>query len=327
MLAILVFSRAGRKLAEKISDFYDATIYDAKDAEPSLKKQMETIWMSYDRILFIGATGIAMRYCSPYLQGKDIDPAVLVMDDQGRFVISLLSGHLGGANAFTNELADTLDAIAVITTATDGRGIEGLDLYATSQGLVIEDLHALTPLTGKMVNGEPLFIYNPYGYRLPNYNRCVEVTSLDESSGPVLAITEENFSTKKEIVYLRPKILHIGVGARRGVPFDALLSLVENTFEKESLSLLSVKDISTITLKKDEKSILLLAQKLDCPLKIYEVEELKKFDDVCKGSEFVRQTVGVSSVSATCALAQSDSLLVEKATYEGCTLSIGKECP
>ncbi len=327
MLAILVFSRAGRVLAEKISRSYETTIYDTKGAVPPLREQMPTIWESYDRILFIGATGIAMRYCAPYLRGKDVDPAVLVMDDQGRFVISLLSGHLGGANAFAKELAEELGATPVITTATDGRGIEGLDLYAASEGLVIEDLHALTPLTGRMVNGEPLNIYNPYRFRLPRYPRCVEVSSPEDGSGPLLAITEKIFSTKREIVYLRPKILHIGVGARRGASFDALLSLVVDTFKREGLSLLSVKDIGTISLKKDEEAILLLAQTLNCPLNIYEAEELKEFDDRCQGSEFVRQTVGVGSVSATSALVQSEALLVEKAVYEGCTLSIGKECP
>lgn len=324
MKGYLCFSDKGEHLADTLRHQFPGEIYRSRKGKTSIRELMPEIWNNHDALIFIGATGIAVRMIAPYLKGKDKDPAVVVIDDMGNFVISLLSGHLGGANRLTKILAEQLNAIPVITTATDNRGFEGLDLYARRLNFYIPDLQALTPLTGKIVNGEELPVYNPYHFPTPRYPKIREADNTDEGKS-VLAITDEGELPLFNAVFLRPRILHLGIGARRNVPEDTVLDLITSAFKEKNLSLDSIADIATISLKKDEKAILKAANTLNVPLIIYEVEELKAYDRRFKGSDFVRKTVGIGSVSASCAAKSAGNVILEKIIGEGVTLSVSRE--
>ncbi len=142
-LAIIAFTQRGRALAEEILSHTRTTIYTKETSPSSSREDFAEIWAKHSEIIFIGATGIAVRYIAPYLVKKDQDPAVLSVDDQGKFLISLVSGHLGGANALAKMIADMIDATPVITTASDSRGFTAIDLLAKNMISTLKILHPL----------------------------------------------------------------------------------------------------------------------------------------------------------------------------------------
>lgn len=160
MISVLSFSKSGEEIAQKIINVNaDAVLY--KSSEGKIRDKMEEIWNNSDAIIFISATGIAVRYIAPFIKHKSVDPAVLVIDDMGRYVISLLSGHLGGANYMATEIAGYLkESIAIITTASDSRGFESLDLYAKRREFKILKSENLTAVSSAMVDGRELAVYS-----------------------------------------------------------------------------------------------------------------------------------------------------------------------
>src|SRR5690606_11145937 len=124
-LACLSFTDKGRLLGERLlaldSDTYKMEHFPNSETPGGIKEFLESSWSKYDGFIFISATGIAVRMCQPYIKSKDIDPAIVVIDDEGKFSISLLSGHLGGANGIAKSIGDYLEATTVITTASYNR--------------------------------------------------------------------------------------------------------------------------------------------------------------------------------------------------------------
>lgn len=323
MRAWLCFSEKGLALAKKLQRSFGGEIYHSSLQNRPVKDFVSSLWKTGNTLVFVGATGIAVRFIAPYVEGKDEDPAVLVIDDLGRYVISLLSGHLGGANDEAREIGRRIEALPIITTATDGRNLEGLDLFAKRMNFYIEDLHSLTPFTGKMVNGKEIPVYNPMNFPLPKYPGF-HLVGRDYPLSH-LAITEEVYSAPPGTAFLRPKVLHVGVGARKDVEETLFISFLEEVFRTNQWSLHSLKDIATIPLKAREKAIIKGAEYFNVPLLIYPIEELEEYDELFQGSEFVKKTVGLKSVSATCAHKSAPNVILEKETRDGITISVSKE--
>ena len=325
-LGIIAFTEKGRDLAGRILSHTDGRLYTKETRPSSSREDFPKIWSNHDGIIFIGATGIAVRYIAPHLVKKDEDPAVLSIDDQGRFVISLVSGHLGGANELAAMVARIIDGTPVITTASDSRGFTAIDLIAKRNGLYIEDLSSITPITTLMVDGEDLGYFStvdiPVDY--PNLKVFTNPQDISGVKGGLL-ITEKLVDLDLPHTILRPKNLHLGLGARRGVPFDKILALVEETFQDQGLSLHSVKSVGSIDLKADEEGIIKLADHLNVPFITFTKDELIPYEGQCRGSDFVKKTVGVGSVSCTSALKLGGQLIVDKNAQDGITISITKE--
>ena len=162
---IIAFTQPGLQLAKKAAqntegtvEIYgherctDGTIHSFYSVGEVIKEQ----FYQCDRILFIGAAAIAVRVIAPYLKSKATDPAVLVADEDGKFLISLLSGHIGGANEWCNTLAGRLGATPVITTATDTRGMFAVDLFAGKHRLRIVNPVMIQDISGRILNHEPV---------------------------------------------------------------------------------------------------------------------------------------------------------------------------
>lgn len=325
-LGIIAFTEKGRELAKRILNHTDGRLYTKETNPSSSREDFSKIWARHSEIIFIGATGIAVRYIAPHLVKKDEDPAVLSIDDQGRFVISLVSGHLGGANELASMIARIIDATPVITTASDSRGFTAIDLIAKENNLYIEDLSSITPITTMMVDGEELGYYStvdiPMDY--PKLKVFKTPQEIQEVKGALL-ITEELIDLELPHTILRPKNLHLGIGARRGVPFEKMLALVEETFKEHGISMHSIESMGSIDVKADEEGILRLAEHLDIPFKTFTKDELIPYENQCRGSDFVKQTVGVRSVSCTSALKLGGQLILDKNAQDGITISITKE--
>ncbi len=222
-----VGARTAAKAAALLPDFlterYARTV-DPSLAGTSLSRFAQQAMVDCDLIVFVGAVGIAVRAVAPYLAGKAYDPAVIVIDEAGKFVIPVLSGHLGGANALAERLADGLGAQAVVTTATDGRDVFAVDNWARDNGCAVLDPPHIKHVSGALLRGETVGVRSdfPVDGRLPAHISL----NADAESGFVIG-----FDTKAapfaHTLHLVPRIVYAGVSCRRGTDADKIESAVQ----------------------------------------------------------------------------------------------------
>ncbi len=326
------FTKKGGEVGDKIarirSKDYEFYHIRNKDLDGGVKSIMETSFNDYDGIVFISATGIAIRYIAPFIRDKKTDPAIIVIDDLKRYVISLLSGHLGGANDLSNYLAKKLGALAIVTTATDGRGIEAIDVYAKRKGYFMPNMEGVKRLTSLMVNGDKLGIYSPYPEDI-NYKNLVKLESLDNIDKDIKGIIIVsnkilNLDLGIEYTVLVPKNINIGIGCKKGVDGARIYKSIVDTLKEKNIYMEAIRALGTVEIKKDEAGILETRDRLRVPLKIFTVEELKTVEDRFEGSEFVKKTIGVSCVSEPAAYLLGKNMLVLKSTHNGITISVSE---
>lgn len=320
--AVLFFSPQGGELADRYFSSYD--LYGKSFGDNVSKEKFKGIFRKYDRIVFIGAMGIAVRYLAPVLRDKREDPAVAVIDPSRRYVISVLSGHLGGANDFTVELAKKIGAVPVITTASDHLGYTSIDLFAKENHYLISDMKRMKEIAAAMVAGEPVYFYSEKKPR-PDYPHLVEAKSAEESEargGVVVSYDDLEMTRGLQLI---PKVLHLGIGSKKGTRVEDLSALVEKTFVENGWDIRAISAAHTIDIKRDEESIKGFCENLKIPLKDYDAATLSEKEDRCGGSDFVKKTVGVKAVSCPAALMGGENLLVEKVSSSGLTLSVTEE--
>jgi len=250
-------------------------------------------------LLFIGAAGIAVRAIAPYVRSKLTDPAVLVMDELGRHVIPILSGHIGGANDLALEIAEKTGAEAVITTATDLNGLPAIDSWAVKNDCAIENPSNIRAVSSAALSGKP-----------------VGVMITERLLTPPFPVT----------LVLRPRTLVIGAGCRRGASPSRFEENALDFLKSSGVSLLSVRALATIDLKAGEPAFLDFCAKYRLPLLTYTAEALSKAPGVFAQSEYVLKAVGVDNVcERAAALASGERLLTGKTKYEGVTLALAGE--
>lgn len=318
----------GTKLEGLYSNVYDIKHINNKEVDGGIKSILEESFKNADGLIFISATGIAIRYISKFVKDKKMDPAILVIDDMGKFVISLLSGHLGGANELSNKIARDISAIPVITTATDGRGIEAIDMYSKRKNYHMLDMTSVKDVTAAMVNGEKIAIYSDYKEDI-NYNNFTLIDSLDNIDNDIRAlviVSNKKIDLSLDIPYtvLVPKDINIGIGCKRGVETSRIISAIYEVLDRENIYVESLRKMGTVEVKKDEVGILEAKDILNIPLEIFTIEELKKVESIFEGSEFVRKTIGVSCVSEPSAYLLGEKMIVLKSVHNGITISISQ---
>ncbi len=250
---------------------------------------------SSEALLFIGACGIAVRAIAPLARDKTTDPAVLVMDEEGKHVISLLSGHLGGANALTLEISRRTGAEPVITTATDLRGIPAVDNWAKEHGCAIENPSAIKHVSSAALAGER-----------------VGVAVTERLMDPPFPVT----------LWLRPRKLVLGTGCRKDLLPEVFEEKAMAFLKENGVSLLSLRAVATIDRKKDEKALMCFCEKYGIPLLTYSAEELRAVPGHFAHSDFVEKTVGVDNVCERAAVLAGGKLLTGKTSLEGLTLAL-----
>ena len=320
--AVLCFSPQGAALAKKY--FSQEDCYGKDFQRPIKKEDFGTVFNTYDRIVFIGAAGIAVRYMAPFVADKRKDPAVVVIDPVGRYVIPLLSGHLGGANAYAEELAKAMGAEAVLTTASDSLGFEAIDTFAQRENYAFENMGAMKEVAATMVAGREILWFSEED-ALPDYPHIVRVASIeaaDVKGGVVVTTKDVEIRSGLQLV---PRRIHLGIGSKKGTDPETLVALIKKTLKTYAIHPMALAAVHTIDIKKEEPAIVYAAKAFGVPLKIYTAEELSRYEDRCKGSDFVRATVGVSSVSCTAAYMGGEITIAEKIREEGFTLSITEE--
>lgn len=325
-LAVISVTKSGNAIAKKLKENFPLDIYSSYlNKEFNIKDITKTLMNSVDGIIFISSTGIAVRAIAPFLRGKDKDPAVVVIDTQGKFSISLVSGHLGGANELALRVSEILGCTPVITTATDNMGIVAPDMVAKDNGLIIEDLKKAKDIATRLVHGEDIGFFDeegrielPRGYKIP-----------DENMKGVVAITNKkdcDYPYKNpqlpQLRLIRKNIV-IGMGCRKNVDSLKVRNFIVDTFNKFNIDYRAISRIATVEIKKDEKALLDLREFLNCSMDIHSIEEIKTIDYKYKGSDFVEKTIGVRAVCEPCVELSGARLITDKISFEGITLCIG----
>jgi cobalt-precorrin 5A hydrolase len=293
----------------------------------------------YDRHVFIMATGIVVRMIAPLIESKLEDPAVVVVDDRGHHAVSLLSGHIGGANALAIQIADCIGANPVITTATDVNQVTAIDVLAKEKQLFIENPQSIKTVNMALLKGEPIGLHDPYGFMQDSIDAIPwsdeilnqQSGSLDKSRGEELIsrvfIDDVTVELPPEVLILRPPTLIAGMGCNRKTPMAEMRHFLETVLTQFRLSSTSLCGLASISLKADEPGLLALAEALGLPLHFYAREELNQVKDIKNPSSMVEKHIGVKSVCEAAAIlaAQNGTLVAPKQTTRNVTVAIARK--
>jgi precorrin-4 C11-methyltransferase len=316
MKAIITHSDKGEELARKIVDLnFEAQIYRSP-------KNYNVLWEKNDTLIFIGALGICVRAIAPFLSNKKTDPAILNIDTNGQFVQSVASGHLGGGNNLTNQLAQLLEATAIITTVSDNSNLWALDLLPKKFNWELEHTPVLTHLMATFVNKKrvallleirdkgTLFLETTAPKHVTIFYNAndIAISNFDL----IIAVTPFIYNFSKKAIYYRPKVLHIGLGAQKNLPFAEFEEKLLAEFSSKNISPKSIKSAATVDIKKDEPAFLQLARKWNIDLEIIDSKVLATYKTP-NPSEIVKTKTGSYSVSEAAAIhIAANKLLVEK---------------
>lgn len=348
-IAVVAITRGGALLGQRLcktmtgSDFYVSRRYGGQAGsrchcfEPAgLKALIAGLWKKYDGFVLIMATGIVVRVIAPLLESKESDPAVVVMDDAGRFAVSLLSGHLGGANGLAERCAFATGARAVVTTATDANDLPSFDMLAREQGWVIDDISRIKTLNTLLLDNEEIAVVDQTGRSrlwLHGRGRITFYETFAEAAGSAargfLFVTNRHLPQQintEKVLILRPRTLVLGIGCNRGTPVDEIEAFVATHLKRMFLSLKSVVCIASVAAKRDEAGLTEFAERLGVPLRCFEADELNQVAFPSPTSEHALAAVGVYGVAEPAAILASGGgpLLLKKVKSANVTLAVAE---
>lgn len=327
MNLVISFTDEGEVLGNRICEFLESKHVRSSKYPGKIRVLVEQNWREVESIIFISSTGIAVRYIKDFIISKDIDPAIIVIDDMGKNVISLLSGHLGGGNELTIYLANELNSNPVITTATDNRGIESIDIYSQKHNLQIENIKDIKTISMLMLKGKVIGFYSDINVPIINYDYTRVVKFLEDISNldGIIIISNkilDNISIPN--IILRPKNIVVGIGCRKKMPKERIIEAIESELKKLGLSKLSLYKFGTVEAKKDEEGIFEGAKYFGVEVEVFENEEIAKVEEMFEKSQFVKDTIGVYSVSEPTCHLLGGRIISGKQKYNGITISIGE---
>lgn len=398
-VAILCITENGQKLGLKIQEVLDdGHIYYIKNNEKryeennisgnTVESEIKTsvkiinskvkafvgeIFDKYDYIIFIMATGIVVRSIADFISSKFSDPAILVLDEQGQNIISLLSGHMGGANEMTLHISKLINANPVITTATDVNKKSSLDMISKALNGYIDNFrYNVKEINSMLVNNKPVGLYIDGNYEIDTrgfevLDNSISLYELFENSKSIFSklhkivlisnkkefipITEDinenkdkkyilkrvveiddkyNYNedihtVESKFVKLVPKDIVVGIGCRKNIDSIELKNAFIDFLSKNNIDIKSIKEIGSIEIKKHEKAIIDLGKYLGVPFKTISVKEICEVDHLFDKSSWVKENVGVYSVSEPVAYILSNkNLIIQKQKYRGITFSVGR---
>ncbi len=312
---------------------------DIRDVEESLTKWAGRQFAAGEPIVFIGACGIAVRTIAPHLKSKLTDSPVLVMDESGRFVIPLVSGHVGGANELARRIAGCMGAEAVITTATDLNGCFAVDLFAKENQLRIRKREGIAAVSGKLLAGDTVLV-SVEGMEPADRIKEADGSKMPKGLSLVVYPPEEPvdilISTQKEAVCetlckvacpLQPKQYAVGIGCKRGKDESDLESFFLERISGMGITSEDIFALTSIDEKKDEQGLCRLAEKYRIPFITFSSDQLREADGEFHGSAFVEKQMGVDNVcerAALLACGEKGEPVLPKQAENGMTIAIAK---
>ncbi len=339
-IAIWSITPNGKILGQKIQDaikdsafFISATISEGNQLDNNththtfakLSKEISCQFNKFTGHIFIFSTGIAVRIIAPLLKSKTIDPAIVVIDDNGNHAISLISGHLGGANTLAKKIAEVIDARPVITTATDINLLPSIDLIAKECGLYIE-----TPQNIKLINmaflmGKPVSLFDPLRFikkNMPETSKTNRI-SADRKTEKIFCSYEAK-DVSRETLILRPPVLSVGIGCNRGTGCEEIKQFLLMVLKEEGLSIHSICQFATTDIKKDETGLLALSKEMKIKINFYDKKDLSSVKTIQTPSKMVEKHLGVKSVCEAAAIlsAGNGKLIVPKKKNKDVTIAV-----
>ena len=320
--AILYFTNKGAQLGGMLAEQLNCTAQ--KPPKGGLASLTEKLFHEADALIFIGACGIAVRAIAPLIVSKASDPAVIVLDELGKHVISLLSGHIGGANDLARRIAGYTGGEAVITTATDVNGRFSVDAWAVKHNCTIDSMeHAKEYAASILKRDVPLFSdfeicgELPGGVFVGSEGACGAIISVQTDAIP--------FDTTLRLI---PRILHVGVGCKRGTPKEKIEAAIDHALNEHRLDRRAVKAVASIDVKKDEEGLLAWCHENQLPVSFSSADELNAVKGTFSHSDYVFKTVGTGNVCDRAAMrsaGEDAQLLVSKMILDGVTVGVAQE--
>lgn len=319
-IGIIALTRGGGLLAETLVGHLDDAIVIDKSRGQKVADTLAAAWSHYDGFVCIMAAGIVVRAIAPLLKDKLTDPCVIVMDEKGQHVISLLSGHVGGGNELCRALARVTGGEAVITTASDTLDLAALDLWSRQQDLVLPPRKVLTEITARLVNRGELKLYSD-----------VEITSLPPGLSTVTTSTIADIVISPftglpgEGVYFRPRNLVVGVGCNRNTPAEEFEDALNELLDSLRLCRSSIRNLASIDKKNDEPGLLQFARDNRWSIDFFDKETINTLNNL-EISFAALKAVGAIGVAEPAALlsAQSNILLSRKRKWKNITLAVAQ---
>lgn len=340
-LAVFAVTENGAKIANQIKErlkdkveIFSPPKSKLGTSKPWLMDLVSDNFPKYDGFVFISAVGIAVRALAPHLKDKTIDPAVVVVDDTGAFSISLLSGHIGGANDLAREVADAVGAMPVITTATDVSGKPAIDIFMKDLGLKIDDKAGLKRVSAGILRGESACIFadiklgrwgdrakvaysvRPLG-QLEKYRKVYDHV--------IVIVSDQNIKTEKGELILKPRRIFAGVGCQKGVTTDEVKQAVKALLASNGLHGHNLKGLASIDIKSEEAALFKAAEDFNVEVLLYPAEKL---DEIAPSkSQFVKEKVGAGGVCEPAAILASrgGKLIATKTVYGRVTVALAEE--
>lgn len=331
-IAVISLTENGRKISEKIQIglkrhhtcvryTYEKYTDEKSVIFKDLKDLTSDIFHEYDGIIYISACGIAVRMIAKHIVSKASDPAVIAIDEQGRFTVPLLSGHIGGANELAKKISEIINSTAVITTATDIGQKFSPDSFAKANGLYICEMDMAKKFAAAVVNGEKIGFYCEYPVKnypdiffnknIKNMGICI---SPDTSKSPFT-----------QTLRLVPKNIIIGIGCKKNTDPIIFSQFVFNMLKINNIPLWRVSEIHTIDIKKHEKAIIQFSKDNNIPLKFYSSNQLMSISGEFSHSDFVMKTTGADNICERSAAVNGGVIIVPKQAENGMTFAASEE--
>lgn len=331
-IAILSITKKGKILSDKLYNklIKDSTIIKVKQFHKNIKENILKSFYYYDAIIAIMASGIVIRNISSLIKSKSEDPAIICMDDNGKFVISLLSGHLGGANDLTIKISNLINSTPVITTSSDVNNKLGIDVLSRNLYFKILNTENIVYINKAILNDEKLiFSINPNSKFefLKDYikNNTHEIHLSLKYSNSILK-DQIKVTYNNHDLYLKKQKLIVGIGCKKGKNKEKIKLAMINALKNLNLNLNRVDKLASVEIKKQEEGILNLAHELKLNVEFISLDKLKLFKSpYITKSKFVKSTLGIDNVCESAALitAGFDSKLIyRKTAYNGVTIAI-----
>ena len=347
-IAIIAVTEKGKNTAEKIA--LELENVDVFFQKRGIKELTGELFNKYECIIFVSACGIAVRCISPFLKSKSEDPAVLVVDDNGNNVISLLSGHIGGANEITLKIADVLNANPVITTSTDTNKKGALDVIVSKIGGYVENLRKSAKLVNSyLVDDKRVGIYFDSDYEsekdslnLSGFELIDEKTEIDAIAklDALVSVTDKlrcwvdeiiynikkDNEEKEDLIYIKlvPRRIALGMGCRKNTETEKMIEEFSIFSALNNIHPTAIVKTGSLIIKKDEKCMIDLSKALCAEFNLFDVDEICTCDYMFDKSEFVKKNTGVYSVAQPSAYLLSGNVISDKYKNNGTTFAFGR---
>ena len=332
-IAMISFTRNGRNLEKTIAEKLNEAghevrwgvkckelMHDQNAITCSAKEWTKEQFKDQDVLIFIGAVQITVRLIACYIESKITDPAVLVVDEKGRYCIPVLSGHIGGANEMAEEISRMMGAVPVITTATDINQKWAVDVFAKKNHLYIEDMQKAKQISADVLEGRQIKVSIEGGIKQVEGVLPEELEIVSETyENPDIYIGIYKNQQQKKALRLVPQIVTVGIGCKKGISSVQIESLVDKILKESHINKASVGKIASIDLKKNEEGLLAFCSKYNIEPEFYPAEELKQVKGEFSASAFVKSITGVDNVCERSAAHAGGTLRIRKRAENGVT--------